>query len=332
MSKKRAFVRYTKAGKLVPGSLVITDGTHPDGPATWREITFDKCCDDNNGGCCGPNVILQTNLNWYCANPYVDNIYANSDNAGIFAEGCDAFLRFGFSIGAVPALPSPDELPPAEAVERTLSCKEMSFLVFQSWMTQIGGILPYESVPLGGLTPATVFPPSEYDSWIGHFSLDAAENNQEESIITLELKGCIADQILNNTSCTRDDLVLSNGAPPPPPCCPHVLEYFGPFDFSATEKYMIFDIQNTSSPCQDPIAKFTLKYSSDGVNYTSIGPIEYSSDLTNPYYFNLIGTDIIIGNTYYFKVDVECEDGTITAGDDYVIQEVALGQPSNPVP
>jgi hypothetical protein len=83
MSKKRAFVRYTKAGKLVPGSLIITDGTHPNGPATWREITFDKCCDDVVNGCCGPNVILQTNLNWYCENPYVDNIYANSDNAGI---------------------------------------------------------------------------------------------------------------------------------------------------------------------------------------------------------------------------------------------------------
>lgn len=42
--KKRAFVRYSKKGKLVPGSLIITNGSYPDGPSLWLEIPADICC------------------------------------------------------------------------------------------------------------------------------------------------------------------------------------------------------------------------------------------------------------------------------------------------
>lgn len=44
MAKKRAFVRYSKNGKLVPGSLIVTQGTHPDKPSTWKEVPYDICC------------------------------------------------------------------------------------------------------------------------------------------------------------------------------------------------------------------------------------------------------------------------------------------------
>ena len=44
--KERAFVRYTKSGRIVPGSLVITQGTYPkDG--TYKEVTADQCCSPN---------------------------------------------------------------------------------------------------------------------------------------------------------------------------------------------------------------------------------------------------------------------------------------------
>lgn len=44
MSKKRAFIRYTKKGKLIPGSLILTNGTYPkDG--TYLEVNADLCCD-----------------------------------------------------------------------------------------------------------------------------------------------------------------------------------------------------------------------------------------------------------------------------------------------
>ena len=52
MSKKRAFVRYTKSGEIVPGSLIITtNGGYPDKSSLWHEVTVDKCCGDIGGGC-----------------------------------------------------------------------------------------------------------------------------------------------------------------------------------------------------------------------------------------------------------------------------------------
>lgn len=44
--KQRAFVRYTKSGKIVPGSMIITQGDYPKGPATWAEVSVDLCCDN----------------------------------------------------------------------------------------------------------------------------------------------------------------------------------------------------------------------------------------------------------------------------------------------
>jgi uncharacterized protein (TIGR02145 family) len=46
MAKKRAFVRYSKQGKVVPGSLILTSGSYPNGPSTWKEIPADLCCGD----------------------------------------------------------------------------------------------------------------------------------------------------------------------------------------------------------------------------------------------------------------------------------------------
>lgn len=45
MSKKRAFVRYSKQGKIVPGSLILTAGSYPNGPSTWKEVPADLCCE-----------------------------------------------------------------------------------------------------------------------------------------------------------------------------------------------------------------------------------------------------------------------------------------------
>lgn len=42
--KTRAFVRYSKKGKIVPGSLILTKGSHPNGPSTWKEVPADLCC------------------------------------------------------------------------------------------------------------------------------------------------------------------------------------------------------------------------------------------------------------------------------------------------
>lgn len=44
MSKQKAFIRYTKKGKIVPGSLIVTgSGGYPkDG--TYKEVTPNLCC------------------------------------------------------------------------------------------------------------------------------------------------------------------------------------------------------------------------------------------------------------------------------------------------
>jgi hypothetical protein len=55
MAKKRAFVRYSKQGKIVPGSLILTAGSYPNGPSTWKEVPADLCCNTvQDGGytCC----------------------------------------------------------------------------------------------------------------------------------------------------------------------------------------------------------------------------------------------------------------------------------------
>jgi len=44
MKNERAFVRYTKKGQLVPGSLVVTQGGYPAGPALWKEVYSNLCC------------------------------------------------------------------------------------------------------------------------------------------------------------------------------------------------------------------------------------------------------------------------------------------------
>lgn len=46
MSKQRAFVKYTKQGAIIPGSLIVTTkGGYPkDG--LYKEVTTDLCCDN----------------------------------------------------------------------------------------------------------------------------------------------------------------------------------------------------------------------------------------------------------------------------------------------
>ena len=78
MSKKRAFVRYSKQGKIVPGSLILTAGSHPNGPSTWKEVPADLCC---GGGefqpCSTPVVLNMSTINRQITYPFVkcnDNV------------------------------------------------------------------------------------------------------------------------------------------------------------------------------------------------------------------------------------------------------------------
>lgn len=48
-SKKKAFVKYSKDGHIVPGSLIITNSQLPK-PGIWKEVYINKCC-EVVGGC-----------------------------------------------------------------------------------------------------------------------------------------------------------------------------------------------------------------------------------------------------------------------------------------
>lgn len=44
MSKKRAFIKYTKAGELIPGSLIITTSGGFPKDGVYKEVDVDLCC------------------------------------------------------------------------------------------------------------------------------------------------------------------------------------------------------------------------------------------------------------------------------------------------
>lgn len=41
-NRKRAFVKYTTGGKVIPGSIFV--GYNPPKSGRWVEITYDLCC------------------------------------------------------------------------------------------------------------------------------------------------------------------------------------------------------------------------------------------------------------------------------------------------
>jgi hypothetical protein len=48
--KKRAFIKYTEYGKIIPGSMIVTQGSFPskEGRAKWYEIPMNSCCNNYN--------------------------------------------------------------------------------------------------------------------------------------------------------------------------------------------------------------------------------------------------------------------------------------------
>ena len=79
--KKRAFVRYSKQGKVVPGSLILTGGSYPQGSSTWKEVPADLCA--------GPilNSADAGSLATFPWTSYVDLvIYCNGSNQYIYTS------------------------------------------------------------------------------------------------------------------------------------------------------------------------------------------------------------------------------------------------------
>lgn len=114
MSKQRAFVRYTKSGRIVPGSMIVTNGSYPNGPALWAEAVTDLCCDD-------PAFTSTTNAKAFIrytksgkivpGSLVISNSYPKN-TGGIWREVfinlcCDATSSFNFDITADWSLTTP---------------------------------------------------------------------------------------------------------------------------------------------------------------------------------------------------------------------------------
>ena len=93
MPKKRGFVRYTKKGKLIPGSLVVTtSGGYPDKSSLWKEVSADLCCD--SGGNCEPQF---SNLILTETTAIVEGFYTNI-NITLLSEECETNQFFSIVI------------------------------------------------------------------------------------------------------------------------------------------------------------------------------------------------------------------------------------------
>jgi hypothetical protein len=95
--KKRAFVRYSKQGKIVPGSLILTSGSFPSGPSTWNEIPADLCCDSidltwDNGDVSLNNVSLRIK----CNGTTVKEVFTNQNTTS--SSSLESLLNMTFGL------------------------------------------------------------------------------------------------------------------------------------------------------------------------------------------------------------------------------------------
>lgn len=100
MSKKRAFVRYSKQGKIVPGSLILTSGSFPSGPSTWKEVPADLCCEtitistqvDDTG-------INNVSIRFFCNSTQVAVKYSSQDSTSSEVMAAILNEEFGAEYG-----------------------------------------------------------------------------------------------------------------------------------------------------------------------------------------------------------------------------------------
>ena len=82
--KKRAFVRYSKNGKIVPGSLILTSGSFPQGSSTWNEVPADLCCDLITLTFDMPDTsINDVSLRLFCNGTQINYLFTPQDSTNI---------------------------------------------------------------------------------------------------------------------------------------------------------------------------------------------------------------------------------------------------------
>ena len=78
--KQKAFVKYTKLGKIIPGSLIIRPNGIPPSDGLYKEIQSDLCCDFD------PRIVLKLSAS-YSNKPYDGNDLASVNGLVTIIEG-----------------------------------------------------------------------------------------------------------------------------------------------------------------------------------------------------------------------------------------------------
>lgn len=81
--KQRAFVKYTKSGKIIPGSMIMTNGSYPQGYGLYYEVQTNLCCDPTTTTTSTTSTTSTTTTTTTAA-PIVCNQYLNNAGETIF--------------------------------------------------------------------------------------------------------------------------------------------------------------------------------------------------------------------------------------------------------
>lgn len=207
MSKKRAFVRYSKQGKIVPGSLILTSGSYPNGPSTWNEVPADLCCTTS---------IYPTNPGSYTAT--VLNQYSNAVPAYKFAETVQSFIKtkgYDYNKLLLNTIVCSDDVNAVEKIDNLGQTSDYSFLgPFIS-----GGLAGYPHTGVLGL-----------QAWASHITVNGAlllinmphiGISQAGNVGRIWRKGTTQAQSLTDNTCgavvTAAQWVMTNTASGPTP-------------------------------------------------------------------------------------------------------------------
>lgn len=95
---KKAFVGYTSKGKIVPGSLILTNGTCPKGPGRWGQVSTDLCCNNLvEFTWDGEDVSLNyVSLNIKCDGVIIKTVYSNASSSN--AANLESLLNNAFGL------------------------------------------------------------------------------------------------------------------------------------------------------------------------------------------------------------------------------------------
>lgn len=98
--KKRAFVRYSKQGKIVPGSLILTAGSYPQGSALWKEVPADLCCETVTLSTqVADTSINNVSVRFLCNSTVVETVYSSENSTNGDSMATILNEQFGAEFG-----------------------------------------------------------------------------------------------------------------------------------------------------------------------------------------------------------------------------------------